>query len=240
MHNGDLSTPFVRIQLVRVEHILSDMPSALDAWLSSSETERLQRLKVPTRRDQFLSGHWLVRCLLSQHFGNKPDQWRLIERSNLPPAVLDLEWLQVSISHSGDWIAAAIANGAIGIDVEQRRERAGLLRFQHLLLAQGEAPDSLDCDQLLQRWVAKEAWVKRHHGSALPEHLAELQLFPASPEAASVQLRSTAAFHLGITAQAAATFWQVDLAQHEVLQTAYWRVNPHPDAVMRYDVSQRY
>ena len=224
MHNLGLSTPFVRIQVARVEQVLSDAPSALDAWLSTSEQMRLQRLKMPSRRDQFLSGHWLVRGLLSQHFGNKPDQWRLIERSNLPPAVLDCASLQLSISHSGDWIAAAIANDAIGIDLEQRRERAGLLRFQHLLLAQGEAPDSLDLDQLLQRWVAKEAWVKRHHGSALPEQLAELKLFPTRSEDASVQLCSTAAFHLGITAQAAPTAWQVDLARNEVLHTAYWRL----------------
>ncbi len=224
--NSALSAPFVRIQVRRVEHVLSDAPDALDSWLSTSETDRLQRLKLLARRDQFLSGHWLVRGLLSQHFGNQPEQWQLIERPNLPPAVLDFASLQVSISHSGDWIAAAIANGAIGIDLEQRRERAGLLRFQYLLLAQGEAPDSLDLDQLLQRWVAKEAWVKRHHGSALPEHLAELQLFPASSETASVQLRSTIAFHLGVTAQAAASAWQVDLAQNEILQMAYWRVCP--------------
>jgi len=167
-----------------------------------------------------------VRCLLSQHFGDKPGAWQLIERSNLPPAVLGFAPLQVSISHSGGWIAAAIADGAIGIDLEQRRERAGLLRFQHLLLAQGEAPDSLDLDQLLQRWVAKEAWVKRHHGSALPEQLVELKLLPASAETASVQLCSTAAFHLGITALATSSTWQVDFGQNEVLQRTYWRVCP--------------
>ena len=212
----------MRIQVARVEQVLVDAPGALDTWLSESELERLQRLKVPNRRDQYLSGHWLVRCLLSQHFGDKPGAWQLIERSNLPPAVLGFAPLQVSISHSGDWIAAAIADGAIGIDLEQRRERAGLLRFQHLLLAQGEAPDSLDLDQLLQRWVAKEAWVKRHHGSALPEQLVELNLLPASAETACVQLRITAAFHLAITAQTAPAAWQVDLGQNEVLQRSYW------------------
>lgn len=213
----------MRIQVARIEHILSNAPSALATWLSPSELERLMRLKVPNRRDEFLSGHWLVRCLLSQHLGDPPSAWQLIERSNLPPAVLGSERLQVSISHSGDWIAAAIANGAVGIDIEQCRERAGLMRFQHLLLAQGEAPNSLDLDQLLQRWVAKEAWVKRHHGSALPEQLAELVLLPASPETATVQLSSTAAFHLAITAQATPADWQVDLSQNEVLQRTYWR-----------------
>ena len=215
---------FARIQVARVEHMMRDAPSASDSWLSESEQLRLQRLKIANRRAQFLSGHWLVRCLLQQHFGKPASAWQLIERTNLPPAVLGFAAIQISISHSGDWIAAAISNSAIGIDLEQRRARDGLLRFQHLLLAQDEAPDSLDLDQLLQRWVVKEAWVKRHHGNALPEQLAELKLLPASPETANVQLSSTAAFHLAITAQAEPANWQVDLAGNAVLQTAYWRV----------------
>ena len=215
---------FVRIQVARTEHMLNQAPSAPDSWLSQSEQLRLQRLKIPNRRDQFLSGHWLVRCLLRQHFGQPAHAFQLTERTNLPPAVQGFDAVHVSISHSGDWIAAAIANAAIGIDLEQRRARAGLLRFQHLLLAQGEAPDSLDLDQLLQRWVAKEAWVKRHHGSALPEQLAELQLLPADKQSANVQLCSTAAFHLAVTAQASLECWAVELGANEVLQTAYWRV----------------
>jgi 4'-phosphopantetheinyl transferase len=214
---------FLRLQVARVEHILADLPSALATWLSESEQTRLQRLKVANRRHQFLSGHWLVRRLLSQQLGKPPSVWQLIERTNLPPAVLGFADVQVSLSHSGDWIAAAISSAAIGIDLEQRRDRDGLLRFQHLLLAQDEAPDSLDLDQLLQRWVAKEAWIKRQHGSALPEQLAELKRLPASPESATVQLRSTAAFHLAITAQAEPALWHVDLAGSAVLQRAYWR-----------------
>jgi 4'-phosphopantetheinyl transferase len=215
---------FVRLQVARVEHILADLPNALDTWLSESEQTRLQRLKVANRRQQFLSGHWLVRSLLSKQFGKPASDWQLIERTNLPPAVLGFEDLQTSISHSGDWIAAAISNSAIGIDLEQRRARDGLLRFQHLLLAQDEAPDSLDLDQLLQRWVAKEAWIKRQHGSALPEQLAELKLMPAAPETASVQIYSSAAFHLALTAQAEPAVWHVDLAGSAVLQRAYWRL----------------
>ena len=169
MLDAHINQAFARVQVARVECMLKNAPSAPDTWLSESELSRLQRLKIANRRGQFLSGHWLVRCLLHQHFGKPANACQLIERTNLPPAVLGFDDVQVSISHSGDWIAAAISNAAIGIDLEQRRERAGLLRFQHLLLAQGEASDSLDLDQLLQRWVAKEAWVKRHHGSALPE-----------------------------------------------------------------------
>ena len=224
MLDAHINQAFARVQVARVECVLKDAPSAPDTWLSESELSRLQRLKIANRRGQFLSGHWLVRCLLRQHFAKTANACQLIERTNLPPAVLGFDDVQVSISHSGDWIAAAISNARIGIDLEQRRARAGLLRFQHLLLAQGEAPDSLDLDQLLQRWVAKEAWVKRHHGSALPEQLAELQLLPADPETANVQLFSTAAFHLAVTAQAMPADCDLDLGGNAVLQIAYWRL----------------
>ena len=222
--SNELNQAFARIQVAPVAQSSSAAPSALDTWLSASEQSRLARLKVASRRDQFLSGHWLVRCLLSQHFGQPPSAWQLVERTNLPPAVLGFADVQVSLSHSGDWIAAAISSAAIGIDLEQRRARDGLLRFQHLLLAQNEAPDSLDLDQLLQRWVAKEAWIKRQHGSALPEQLAELKLISASPATAAVQLYSTAEFHLGITAQAMPVDWHMDLAGNAVSQMAYWRL----------------
>ena len=224
MLDAHINQAFARVRVARVECVLKDAPSAPDTWLSESELSRLQRLKIANRRGQFLSGHWLVRCLLRQHFAKTANACQLIERTNLPPAVLGFDDVQVSISHSGDWIAAAISNARIGIDLEQRRARAGLLRFQHLLLAQGEAPDSLDLDQLLQRWVAKEAWVKRHHGSALPEQLAELQLLPADPENANVQLFSTAAFHLAVTAQAMPADCDLDLGGNAVLQIAYWRL----------------
>lgn len=224
MLDAQLNQAFARVQVARVEQILKDAPSALETWLSESELSRLERLKIANRRDQFLSGHWLVRRLLRQQFGKLASVWQLIERTNLPPAVLGFDSIEVSISHSGDWIAAAIATSAIGIDLEQRRARDGLLRFQHLLLAQGETPDSLDLDQLLQRWVAKEAWVKRHHGSALPEQLAELKLLPANSETANVQLYCTAAFHLAVSAQAMPVDWRLELAGNAILETAYWRV----------------
>ena len=102
----EVNPAFVRIQVARVAHMLEDASSAPDTWLSASELARLQRLKIANRRDQFLSGHWLVRFLLSQHFGTPPSAWQLVERTNLPPAVLGFDDVQISISHSGEWVAA--------------------------------------------------------------------------------------------------------------------------------------
>ena len=106
--------------------------------------------------------------------------------------------IQISISHSGDWIAVAVADVAIGIDIEQRPRQLDA-SLDALLLNADEMPGSLDNDALLQRWVAKEAWLKAHAGTALPEQLKRLQLTPSPLEYADVQIHSHEKFHFAMT-----------------------------------------
>lgn len=179
----------------RVAEVLATAPEAR-AWLSPSEQTRLSRLRVVERRDQYLAGHWLLRSLLAQHHAVEPREVTLIERENLPPAVAGSA-LEVSLSHGGDWIAAAWSAAPIGIDLEPRTPRPALDRLQHLLLNPDEARGSLDNDALLQRWVLKEALIKRAHASALPEQLAALQLRPVTVKG-EVEILSSAAWHLAL------------------------------------------
>lgn len=194
-----LNAPLLRV--ARISEVMTGMPAGDPTWLSASERMRLQRLQVPARRAQYLSGHWLVRCLLAQRFGGVAADYALEERPSLPPAVTGMPSTAfLTLSHSADWIACALSEQPIGIDIEQRQPpREALLRFQHLLLAEDEAIDSLGADALLQRWVIKEAWIKRHHGSALPEQLAGIRLRRVQLESANVSVLSNDALHLGIS-----------------------------------------
>ena len=211
----------LQLQVARIAEVLPRLPAETSAWLSPSELERLAGLRVPARRDQYLAGHWLAREQLSELAGGVATGWQLQERRSLPPAAIGHEALHLSLSHSGDWIAAAVADAAIGIDLEQRRPREALHRFEELLLAEGETPGTLDNDALLQRWVAKEAWIKREHGSALPEHLAAIRLHHAEPTTADIRLWSGADFHLALATRAAPT-WQIHVP--EVMAASGWRV----------------
>lgn len=192
------------LRIDRVAEVCATLPDDQYSWLSSSEQSRLQRLQIASRRDQYLSGHWLARCLLAEQHGGEARDWQLQERPNLPPAVIGHECsAYLSLSHSHDWIACAVSNAPIGIDIEQRHPpRAALHRFEHLLLAEGDLPGTLSSDKLLQRWVAKEAWIKRHHGSALPEHLAKLKLRQSTTTAGDVLLMTSPSLHLGVSVNA--------------------------------------
>ena len=105
--------------------------------------------------------------------------------------------LRLSISHTEDWVAVAVATVAVGIDLEHRSRRLDVA-VEPLLLNAGEAPGSLGADALMQRWVAKEAWIKRAAGAALPARLQALQLMPAVSGQADVCIHSHAAFQLGL------------------------------------------
>lgn len=192
-----------QVVVARVAEVLAQAPPASETWLSASEYARLLRLRVSARRDHYLAGHWLLRQLLATHCGDVPEAWSLSERDGLPPQI-EGSALYASLSHSGDWIAAALSASAIGIDLEQRGPRPALERFPELLRAVDDPPGSLDNDALLQRWVVKEALIKRDHGNALPEQLSSLQI-RRSADAADVELLITAEFHLGVAATSAYT-----------------------------------
>jgi phosphopantetheinyl transferase len=176
------------------------MPSS-SSWLSDSERARLETLRHAARREHYLAGHWLARVLLRRAFGEQA--WSLLERRSLPPLVCGREAsLFVSLSHSGDWVAAAVAEVPIGIDIEQRG-RVLDASVEPLLLESEESSGSVDADVLLQRWVAKEAWLKRDAANALPEQLSRLRLRPELADQPLVSLHSHAGFHLGIAREAA-------------------------------------
>jgi 4'-phosphopantetheinyl transferase len=199
-----------------VAEIMAQTPATPESWLSPTELARARRLRVPGRYQHFLAGHWLARLQLARLLDRDPASCVLIERENLPPQVAEAP-LQLSLSHSGDWIACALSPAAIGIDLEQLGRGPQLRSFSKLLVAQGEAPGRLDDDTLLQRWVLKEALIKRDCGSALPQHLAAIQLQRCEQRAAEVELLSTASFHLAV-----ATARPFDLVLPEA-RRQYWR-----------------
>ena len=193
-----VATDLAHIEIARIASVLADVPEEHAGWMSESEQARLAGIRFEGRRAQYLAGHWLTRVLLARAFGGAPPKWRLLEWRSQPPQVVGHDdSIKVSISHTEEWVAAAVANVAIGIDLEQR-PRALDASIEPLLRNTDEALGSLDPDVLLQRWVAKEAWIKRNVESALPARIKRLHVRTTSREHADVCIDSHAAFHFGL------------------------------------------
>ena len=214
---GAVKLPVTSVAVAAVADVLAQAPAAPESWLSPSEWARAQRLRVPSRHRQYLAGHWLARLQLGRLLDRDPAECVLIEREHLPPQVLDAP-LQLSLSHSGNWIACALSPAAIGIDLEERGRGPQLRTFAHLLVAEEESPGELDDDTLLQRWVLKEALIKRDCGSALPQYLASILLQPCRQDDAEIELLSTTSFHLAVACVAP---FDLELSG---AQRQHWRV----------------
>ena len=196
----DEASPRVHACIARLDQVRARHP-AEESWLSRSESERLPRLRAERRRAHFLAGHWLMRELLAEGLGGSPLDWPLQQHVDQPPTlerdVFDARHL--SISHSGDWLACAFSSARLGIDLEQFPRRHGLAQVSSLLAEPGEI---LDDDALLRRWVAKEAFIKRDVGAALPERLAQLRLRLSAPSQAAVRVWSSPQCHLALASVA--------------------------------------
>ena len=215
------------------DEVLRRLPQSDLTWLSDSERSRLQSLRAVARRDHYLAGHWLARELLAKAFVDStrgttiPQDWSLRDSKGQAPPVFGHDLVQLSISHSGAWVAAAVAQQPVGIDIEQRPrllDRA----IRDLLVNPDEAAGDIDNDDLLQRWVAKEAWLKARGESALPQQLRQLRMHASGNDVSDVICYRSDDFHFAVATSPMATLvWN---GRAGAIPAAAFRVEHRPNS----------
>ena len=133
----------------------SGLPSPLD-WTAEEEA-RWSRMKDSKRAAQYRAGRWLLRRLCALATGRE-DSGLSLNADGAPrasgPAGVDLPHL--SLSHSGDWVAATACGLPAGVDLERlgaRRDWALLGRELGLNPPHDEA-------SVLRAWTLREAGIK--------------------------------------------------------------------------------
>jgi 4'-phosphopantetheinyl transferase len=174
-----------------LEMLLAQAPEPA-GWLSGPEQAQLASIQSAPRRRQFLAGRWLARLLLSRAAGAPaPALWRLSDSHDGPPRPLGgVARCHVSLAHSGAWVACAVADAPVGIDVEasgRNRDFAGLMQLAGTSAEQalwaGQPPGS-QAAFFYRLWTVKEAWIKRAGGGLAPARLARIATGPC-PEASA-------------------------------------------------------
>lgn len=187
-----------------VQALLADAPQG---WLSASEEARLAAFTSKKRRDQFLAARWQARWLLAQVLGSDPASWLLDAPSDAPPRVAGRPELFLSISHSGDWTACALANAPIGLDLEApqgKRDIAGLIEL--CCTAKERALLAADPQALFyELWTVKEAWLKQRGEWIAPKRLQELDAMP--DRNGDVRTWTGEAWRLALSANADSVRW---------------------------------
>lgn len=144
-------------------------------WLSPGEKARAAAMLAPRRRAQFLAGHWLARQMLAAvHGGDAQSDWALSAERDGPPEVTcrneratSASRARVALTHSAGWLACAVSDGPVGLDLEvpqRRRDWAALAevactpRERRRLSA---LPPELQSAHFYAIWTLKEAWFKQ-------------------------------------------------------------------------------
>lgn len=128
--------------------------------------ERLVRINHPRRRAQFILGRLLLRHALRQMYGAIEENWVLATSSGKPHLV-GANMPEISLSHSRELVACAVAPVAVGLDVEYCREREFAALAEQIC-----APDELHrflsfpmikrSEAFYRMWTLKEAIFKLH------------------------------------------------------------------------------
>ena len=158
------------VRLARLEDLpevgLADAP----AWMDEAERRRSAQGSA-TARAQFIAGRALMRLALERATGFPPEAWTVSAEPGRAPRVRGPADVHVSLSHRLGWVAAAVSNGPVGVDVECPRarrslpeERAGLMLAPEELSAWIALRPAARESALLERWTAKEAWFKAAPG----------------------------------------------------------------------------
>lgn len=159
-----------------------------DVALSAEEAIRAAGITKPLRREQFIAGRMLLRQVLARALGGCPEDWVLDAVVGAPPRVKGRPDLHLSVSHSGEWVAAALADRPLGIDIERLGARPNPQRFARWVCSPDEferwtALDALAADDaLIGHWTRKEAWLKCAGGEVLLTRMHRLQAESVSPE----------------------------------------------------------
>lgn len=160
-------------------------------WLTDDEASRLQAMTSSVRRRSFLAGHWRARELAGDWLQIDPRRIALQRHDDgRPRMIVDgvSSPLSLSLSHSGDWLAIALATVPVGIDVELPRRQRDLHALARFTFSPEEVAslDGLDAtaygSAFHRLWTLKEARGKRLGEGLLP---GRSRLVTASPSDAT-------------------------------------------------------
>lgn len=130
--------------------------------VSRTETARAERYRRQEDRDRSVVAAGALRQVVAELTGGTPQEMRVDRacawcgEAHGRPTVPGTG-LEVSVSHTGHWAVVAHSRaGAVGVDAEASG-RAGRLPRDIILAPHERVADEAD---LLDRWVAKEAYLK--------------------------------------------------------------------------------
>lgn len=160
-------------------------------WLTDDELNRFRSITSAQRKGQFLAGHYLARKMAGRLYANAVEDWNYgVDDNNqrrLECRQDGIPGLYVSLSHSGDWIAAAISDTAVGIDIETYDKQRDFIAIASHVFSRSETdllktfPHEQLGRQFYLYWTMKEC-VAKQYGAGLKFEVSRAHSFIPSAD----------------------------------------------------------
>ena len=136
-------------------------------FLTTHEQERASKITKPQVRHRFIAGRMLLRTLLAKHLDLHPQNIKIVLSDHGKPYQYNSKGLFFNLSHTGDFFAVVINEGAeVGVDIELHKSRRNLSAIAEEVLTPSELNVFAllnDDDQIpyfYRLWTLKEASLK--------------------------------------------------------------------------------
>jgi 4'-phosphopantetheinyl transferase len=155
-----------------------------ESLLAPAERHRADAFHRAQDRDRFVAANALLRLAVADRLGRPAGIDRACRTCGKPhgkPAVVGAPGLEVSVSHSGDWIAVAITElGPVGVDVEEVKPSTDLSSMFSYVFSPAELDALQDPgEHFYQAWTRKESVLKAT-GDGLRTRMSTLTVLPES------------------------------------------------------------
>jgi len=143
-----------------------DEAAAWAGFLTVGERERAEGMTDDILRARFVVSRGVRRELLAQVTGRVAGEFEFVEEEGRKPRLVDGDGWDFNVSHAGDYVAVAVARGAVGIDVEKLRpvrEMTALVRrYFHAdeVKAWEQLAEDTREEEFFVLWSAREAAMK--------------------------------------------------------------------------------
>lgn len=223
----------VWVTLASVTHIHASTNDADLSWLGPEELCRYQTITASRRRIQFISGRRFARECLARQVGGQWDDYVLSAPQNAPPLVLKQpssvtqKNLHLSLSHSGDYLACAVATHPIGVDIEKTTAERDWAAMSSFVLNEDELASVKDLTaseyraQFYARWTLKEAWIKQ---DSTTTSMLAVQCFPCDTLDALGMVMSTNSWTLAVAPVKPENLILCGLVEDEMVRQR-WQIN---------------
>lgn len=158
-----------RIWIVETSGLDAGAVAKFERSLSEDERTRAYRFRREENRREFTAAHALTRAALAHVAGCDPTTLTFTAGKHGKPAVAGptkATSLAFSLSHTEGLVGVAVANAAVGFDLENMQTRHSTRELHEAVLTEAERralhalPDLGQAERFFRLWTLKEAYMK--------------------------------------------------------------------------------